>query len=308
MSRVDDQSKKITATDLAAATCPVPEETVVVDVNTVPDKPDPFWPDGAVPTHLSHNKIVDAAWKAVGVDGKWRCADCGSTTGKSIRNPQLCANCYRKSVEATKLMQKTNEGWMEQSEQLGLALYERQPEESDKEWTVWVKYRSYYPMPVPTWTALAKELGVGVAFVTKTAQRWAFKARMIAWAKRVDGEGQEKRIKAIREMNDKQLSMAQRLQAKVSEAIDQIDPALLRPTEITNLAKFATELERRVTEYTEEKVEAVAQEAKSQLKTKTKAEDLAEVMDILRQTGVVEGPQVVGIEQKTTILVKEDRS
>ena len=296
---VDKKKRGVAATNSSA---------YLEEAALVPDKPDPFWPQGAVPTHLTNKQVVDVAWEAVGVDGKWRCAECGSTTGKSIRNPQLCATCYRKSVEQTKLMQKTNEGWMEQSEQLGLALYERQPEETDNEWAVWVKYRSYYPMPVPTWTALAKELGVSVSMVTRTANRWAFKARMIAWAKRVDSEGQEKRIVAIREMNDKQLSMAQRLHDKVSQAIDQIDPALLRPNEITNLAKFATELERKVTEYHEETVDTVTQEAKTQVKQKTKAEDLAEVMQILQQTGVVDGPQVVGIEQKTTILMKEDRS
>lgn len=294
---VDKQKQSVAATNDSA-----------VEAMPVPDKPDPFWPEGAVPTHLTSKQIVDAAWEAVGVDGKWRCASCGSTTGKSIRNPQLCATCYKKAVEQTKLMQKTNEGWMEQSEQLGLALYERQPEETDTEWAIWIKYRSYYPMPTPTWTALARELGVSVSTVTRTANRWAFKARMIAWAKRVDSDGQEKRILAIREMNDKQLSMAQRLHDKVSEAIDQIDPALLRPNEITNLAKFATELERKVTEYHEETVETVTQEAKSQVKQKTKAEDLAEVMQILQQTGVVDSPQVVGIEQKTTILMKEDRT
>ena len=274
----------------------------------VPVVPDELWPPGAVPGHLTptdrkESKIVDAAWEAVGADGEWRCNECGATTNRSIRNPQLCATCYAKAEEQTKLARRTNDGWMEQAEQLGLALYERQPEETDNEWIVWEKYRSYYPLAMPRWTTLAKEVGLSVAFVTKTAQRWNFKARMIQWAKAVDAEGQEKRIRAVREMNEKQLTMAQRLHDKVAAAIDGIDPTLLRPNEIVSLAKFGTELERRITEHHEEKVESTAVDTKSQVKQRTKAEDLAEVMTILRQTGVIE-PSVVGVEQKTTILVK----
>lgn len=274
-----------------------------------PVVPDAMWPQGALPTHLTakdrqQNEVVDAAWKAVGVDGQWRCAECGATTQRSIRNPQLCATCYAKAEEQTKLMRRTNEGWMEQAQQLGLALYERQPEETDNEWIVWEKYRSYYPLAMPPWTKLAKEIGLSVAFVTKTAQRWNFKARMIQWAKTVDSEGQEKRIKAIREMNEKQLSMAQRLHDKVAAAIDEIDPSLLRPNEIVALAKFGTELERNITTYHEEKVESTAVAATEQVKQRTKAEDLQEVMSILQQTGVMSTGKVVGIEQKTTVLVK----
>lgn len=280
-------------------------------LEAAPVVPDPFWPEGAVPTHLPANArddaVVDAAWELVGADGKWRCAECGSPTNRSIKNPQLCGTCWQKSVERTELMKRTNEGWMEQAEQLGLALYERQPEETDNEWIVWEKYRSYYPLKMPTWAALARELGVSASFVIKTSQRWNFKSRMIQWAKAVDGDGQEKRIKEIRALNQKQMDMAKRLTEKVSQAIDMVDPALLRPGEIVNLAKFATELERRTTEYIEEKVESTAVETQSTNKIRTKAEDLSEVMSILQQTGVITpgGPKVVGVEHKTTVLVKE---
>lgn len=273
----------------------------------VPTMPDPFWPKGGVPTHTKptgNTEIVDAAWEAVGVDGQWRCSECGSTTQRSIRNPQLCATCYAKLEEQTALMRRTNEGWMEQAGQLGLALYERQPEETDNEWIVWEKYRSYYPLALPRWSQLAKEVNLSVGFVTRTAQRWNFKARMVQWAKAVDSEGQEKRIKAIREMNEKQLSMAQRLQEKVSMAIDEIDPSLLRPNEIVALAKFGSELERNITTYHEEKVESAQVAAQEQTRQRTKAEDLQEVMDILQQTGVVQPGAVIGVERKMTVVVK----
>lgn len=283
----------------AAATKQAKGKSSVQD--TVPDKPDPFWPTGAVPTHT---KVLDAVWEAVGVDGKWRCAECNSATQRSIRNPQLCATCYAKLQEQTSLMRRTNEGWMDQAQQLGLALYERQPEETDNEWIVWEKYRSYYPLAMPKWTALANELGLSVGFVIKTSQRWNFKARMVQWAKAVDGEDQEKRILAVREMHEKQLSIAQRMLAKVSEAVDSIDAALLRPNEIVAMAKLGTELERNIMQYHEEKVESTAVATQEQTKQRTKAEDLQEVMAILQQTGIINGGSVVGVERKTTVLVK----
>lgn len=282
------------------------EQHQKLPVDPIPDKPDPFWPNGAVPTHMpvAAAQVLDAAWEAVGVDGKWRCAECNGTTQRSIRNPQLCATCYAKLQEQTTLMRRTNEGWMDQAQQLGLALYERQPEETDNEWLVWEKYRSYYPLAMPKWTALANELGLSVGFVIKTSQRWNFKARMIQWAKAVDGEGQEKRILAVRAMHEKQLSVAQRMLEKVSEAVDSIDPALLRPNEIVAMAKLGTELERNITQYHEEKVESTAVATQEQAKQRTKAEDLQEVMSILQQTGIINGSSVVGVEQKTTVLVK----
>ena len=55
---VDKQKQSVAATNDS-----------VVEAMPVPDKPDPVWPDGAVPTHLTSKQIVDAAWEAVGVDG-----------------------------------------------------------------------------------------------------------------------------------------------------------------------------------------------------------------------------------------------
>lgn len=284
--------------------------------------PDPFWPEGAIPTHLTpaqrQDPVVQQAWEIVGgIDGHWRCIECGATTGRSIKNPQLCGTCWQKAQERTALMQKTNDGWIEQAQQLGLALYERQPEETDNEWMVWERYRSYYPLAMPRWSVLAKELGVSVGFVVKTSQRWSFKARMIQWAKAVDSEGQEKRIRAIREMNDRQLSMAQALQEKLCEAITYIEPALLKPGELVQMLKFSTALEQSIRAYREDKVDTTVVETQGQIKQRTKAEDLNEVLGILQSTGVMPGsvdaatammppPQAIGVEHKTTttILIK----
>ena len=50
-------------------------------------------------------------------------------------------------------------------------------------------------------------------------------------------------------------------------------------------------------------------QTQSKERPKTKAEDLGEVLSILSSTGLIPGQdkkKVVGVEQKTTILVKED--
>lgn len=278
--------------------------------------PDPFWPEGVMPTHLAPAErrvaAVQAAWKEqAGVDLSWRCEECGTMVDRSAKDPRLCNRCYIKAKEARALATRTNEGWQELAQSLGLAIYERQPEETDLEWRIWEKYRSYYPLALPTWSKLAEEVGCAVGTVTKAANRWNYRARMVAWAQFADSEGQEKRIAAIKEMNKKQLDMSQRLLEKVSEGIDQIDPALLRPNELVNLMKLSVELERKITSYVDEKVESTAVQTQTKERPKTKAEDLGEVLGILTQTGIIPGQdkkKVVGVEQKTTILVKEDEN
>ncbi len=277
-------------------------------------EPDPFWPEGMIPPHLSpaerRDDVLQQTWKEkAGVDLAWRCEECGTQVDRSAREPRLCNRCYIKAKEARALATRTNEGWQELAQSLGLAIYERQPEETDLEWRIWEKYRSYYPLALPTWGKLAEAVGCSVSAVTRAANRWNYRARMVAWAQFADGENQEKRIAAIKEMNAKQLDMSQRLLQKVSDGIDQIDPALLRPSELVNLMKLSVELERKITTYVEEKVESTAVQTQSKEKPKTKAEDLSEVLGILAQTGVLpaaDKKKVVGVEQKTTILVRED--
>ena len=181
--------------------------------------PDPLWPAEVIPAHLSpadrRDPEVKEAWGKIGIDLDWRCAECGSTVDRNAKEPTLCNKCYAKKVEARALATKTNEGWQELASSLGLAIYERQPEETDLEWRIWQAYRAHYPLQMPTWSKLAEEVGCSVGSITRAANRWNYRARMVQWAQFVDGETQEKRIAAVKEMNEKQLGMAQRLLAKV---------------------------------------------------------------------------------------------
>lgn len=272
-----------------------------------PDAPDPLWPPGVEPTHLSVEKrknpeFVEAFTHIAG--DLWKCEKCGTTTFQSISDSRYCTECYTQETKNTKLAQRTNANWMEQAAELGLAIFERQPEESHNEWRIWTKYREYYPRKMPTWSELAAACGVVTSTVVRAANKWSYRVRLAAWASYTDSEIQDKRIEAIKEMNQKQLSMAQTIQDKLATAIDRLDPNILRPGEIVNLFKVATELERRVTTYVDEKVESESAEARARQVSLTKPEDLNDVIGVLKSAGLLDGKNI-GIEQTTRLVAKE---
>ena len=267
-----------------------------------PVKPDPFWPTGAVPDHLSPAQMADVkVSEFVGVD-PWTCVKCGTHLNKSSEHPDYCVECWKKEANNTALARKVNSSWMEDSDALGLAYFERQPEETDTEWMIWERYRSHYPMKLPTWSELAKECGCSVGLVTRTAQKWSFKVRLQSWARYTDDSMMEERAAAIKEMNARQVGMAKTLQEKLKTAIDSIDPILLRPGEIVQLLKVSAELERRIVTATPEKVEGTAVDVKQRQNNLTKPEDMNEIVSILAKTGVLPG-QGIAVEQTTTTRI-----
>lgn len=286
-----------------------PDEKDIVD-SGMPVEPDPFWPSGVAPSHLPVPMQKDEAIVATftEVTGPiWHCEKCGRIDQKSLKDDRYCHECYDKEVQNTALAQRVNSNWMEQSKELGLAVFERQPEEGDLEWLIWTKYREYYPLKLPTWTELARVCNTTVATVVKASQRWSFKVRLIAWARFTDDTIQEERIAAIKDMNTKQLAMAKKINDKLAVAIDGLDPQLLKPGEIVNLFKVATELERKITTYVGDKVDSTAVDAKTKQVSTTKPEDLAEVVAILQKTGVLDG-KIIGVEQTTRLVAKEDNN
>ena len=273
-----------------------------VDKPVEPVKPDPFWPTGAMPDHLSPAQM--AATKVsefVGV-APWTCVKCGTHLNKSSEHPDYCVECWKKEANNTALARKVNSSWMEDSDALGLAYFERQPEETDTEWMIWECYRSHYPMKLPTWSELAKECGCSVGLVTRTAQKWSFKVRLQSWARYTDDSMMEERAAAIKEMNARQVGMAKTLQDKLKTAIDSLEPALLRPGEIVQLLKVSAELERRIVTATPEKVEGTSADVKQRQSTLTKPEDMNEIVSILAKTGVLPG-QGIAVEQTTTTRI-----
>ena len=108
--------------------------------------------------------------------------------------------------------------------------------------------------------------------------------------------------------------MAAKLRSKLDKAIDQIDPAALKPGEIASLAKLATEMERKA------RVDTIAQEElRSDMlvdtdnpdlkKSPTKQADLGEVVGILIKAGALGDVSQVGVRQtKTTEVALVDNA
>jgi hypothetical protein len=277
-------------------------------IEAMPTEKDPMWPEGAVPMHLSkeelENKDIIDAYVAIKGD-VWKCRKCGSDVHQSKRDTTLCESCEKSQAQNSTIAIKTNSNWIDQAGELGLALFERQPEETDLEWRIWCAYREYYPMKLPTQSELAAKVGCSVAPVTKAIQRWSFKVRLIAWARFTDADIQEARIAAIREMNKTQLTTAQTMQEKLRMAVDALDPLILRPNEIVSMMKLATELETRITSYKEEAVESTAADSQSHDSAVTKPEDMSEIIAILQKSGMLNNKQL-GIETTTRVIVKEE--
>lgn len=267
--------------------------------------PDPLWPVGVEPAHLPPAQRADALIHAAFVGDSlatFKCRRCGTHLNQSSVDKTLCGACYAKEAKNTVMAKTTNSSWMDVAEEAGLALYERQPEESDEEWRVWCAYRDHYPLKLPTWSQLAEETGVSVATVLKVSGRWSFKVRMQAWARAADDATSQQRIEAIKDMNKRQVDMAVKLQDKLAQAIDNLDPMLLRPGELVNLLKASTELERRIKLSTPEKVDGTVQAAGAKQKKLTKTEDLGEVIGILSASGLLPG-QKLAVEQTTTTRI-----
>lgn len=292
MSKKNDDNDIVTTVDnVAAKSKPVVEA-------------DPFWPAGIEPRHVKPGMVV-AGFDTTAIDA-WHCEKCGTTTNRSSIDARYCNDCYVTEVKNSAVAKATNSDWMEQSKASGLQLYERQPEESDKEWAVWMTYRNHYPMRLPTWSELAKECDLPVAQVTRAVQRWSFHVRIQAWARFADSTGQEQRLKEIKEMNDRQVVMSKKLQEKLMTAIETLDPNILRPNEIVNLLKASTDLERRITLAVPEHVSSEEIDTtKNAGKAVTKVEDLSDVMSFLQSTGALDN-KTFGVEQVTTRFITKD--
>lgn len=277
----------------------------IVASEAMPTEKDPFWPEGAEPLHLSkaelNNKQIVDEYKAIKGD-VWRCRVCGTETHMDKKDKTKCSKCAAAVVQNSSVAITMNSNWMEQSEALGLEIFERQPEENDLEWRIWTTYRNYYPLKLPTHGELAAQVGCAVGTVTKAMHKWSYKVRLIAWARYTDADAQEERILAVREMNKKQLTMAQTMQEKLKTAIDTIDPMLLKPNEIVNMMKLANELEDRILRQTEEKVESTLVESSQKEAVVTKPEDMGEIIKILNDSGLLDKKKL-GIETTTTTRV-----
>lgn len=274
---------------------------------------DPFWPENAKPLHITPKQEVLSVDNFATLKHAFICEKCGKeqVAGEYCSEPaypgaKICRSCHEKNAQNTALAQRINANWMDTSKEMGREVFERQSDETDTEWHIWEVYRGYYPMRLPTWNELADKSGSSVATVIKAAQKWSFKVRILEWARYTDADIQETRIQHIKEMNQKQLSLAEKIMTKVTAAVEEMRPETMKPSEITAMVKMVTDLQRTVNTFVEPTIKQNTVDTASKQQQLTKVEDISEIAEILHKAGLMGQNKTVAVEQTTRVLVTDN--
>lgn len=216
----------------------------------------------------------------------------------------MCVDCAKADQNRYSYL-RNNMNWIEIAEQAQIDLWERQPQETDHEYHVWMRYRDNYPGKRPTYKSVAEEVGITPEAVKKIGLRWDFTVRMQAWVKHIDEVTLEQREAEIKAMNEQHISMAATLNAKIAKAIDLISVDTLTPREINSLMKTATELEKKARIDIMAPSRSIISDENPALKQdQIKTEEINEILAILGKAGKLGN---VGVRQTTTteVVVKE---
>lgn len=241
-----------------------------------------------------------------------KCPRCGQHGVADHRNRHICVDCVKVENNRYHHMRRHNDDWVANAKESGLDLWVQQPGETQWEYTIWSAYRDSYPGMKPTYQSVAQQLNTTYEAVRKAAQRWSYPVRMQAWMVECDRVTLAQRRQEVLDMNKDHVDMAARLRAKLSTAIDQIEPALLKPGEIASLARLAAEMERkaRLDTISQEELrrDLVKDTENPELKkAPTKQSDLSEVVGILLKAGALGDITTIGVrETKTTQVVVGD--
>lgn len=233
------------------------------------------------------------------------CRRCGQVALPHYSDKHLCAECVRVENQRYNYFHSANPNWLAVAEMAGVELWERQPEENDREWAVWCAYRDMYPSRKPSYRGAAETLGTTYEVVRKIAKRWHFETRMQAWVKYTDQLTIRQRQQEIVDMNKTHVSMALKLNAKLNTAIDELDPNTLKPNELVNLLKLSTELERKAKlDPTIVNAPVMDDDNPMLKKSTTPMNDLAEVVAILQHTGALQSAMGVGVKKTETTVTE----
>lgn len=234
-----------------------------------------------------------------------KCMRCGQERPADGKNRHLCVDCAKAENNRYTHLRMHQDDWMAAAADAGIDPWLQQPGETQWEYTVWTAYRDSYPGRKPSYTDVAKQLGTTVNVVKKIAMRWTFAVRMQAWITECDRFTLQQRHEEILNMNKEHIDMAKRLRDVTSRAINSLDPASLKPSDIASLAKLSTELERKA------RVDAQAQdemlremshnvENPELKKSPTKQGDLSDVLNILLKAGALGSITQIGVRETTT--------
>lgn len=242
------------------------------------------------------------------------CRQCGQQKPASARTPGWCVDCEKAYNNRYSYMRQHNSNWMEVAKENDIALWERQPGETQLEWTIWQHYRDSYPGARPSYKKIAEAAGTTYDYVAKVATRWSFNARMQAWITECDRITLAQRRQEVLDMNKDHIAMAVKLREKMNAAIDFIDPATLKPRELNSLLKTMTDLEKKarmdVMDVESQLSDGFVDHENPNLKkSPTKQGDLSEVVSILLKAGALGDITQIGVRQtetKTTEVVMRD--
>lgn len=218
---------------------------------------------------------------------------------------QICQDC--ETLPSTPV---TNEDWITMAETNDLALYSRQPLEADSEWLLWNAFSGMYPETKPSIRAAANMINMSYSNAKLIASKWDYNVRIQEYKMFVDEQTKKERALAVKEMNAKHISMAQKLQGKLEKAIENIDPFELKPGDLNALLKTMNELERKahldkeareLVEYTPN----VSNTKTGQKEVAIKKDDMAEILSILSATGQLNN-KTIGVETTTTRVIARE--
>lgn len=241
------------------------------------------------------------------------CPRCGLEKEPDTRNPHICVDCAKVENSRYSLQRRGNEGWMDLAAQEGIDVWLRQPNETQWEYTVWQAYRDAYPGKKPTYMGVAEQLNTTYGAVKAIAMRWDFTARLQAWITECDRITMAQRRQEILDMNKEHVDMAARLRAKLSKAIDLLDPTTLEPKDINSLFKTAAELERKArTDSVDQdallRELQVDQENPALKKSPTKTDDLGEVVKILMSAGALGDITHIGVRETREVVLSDGKT
>lgn len=248
-----------------------------------------------------------------------QCRQCGQTKPASRSTPGWCEDCEKAYNSRNSYIRSVNAGWQDVAKDSGLELWDRQPNETQLEWSIWQAYRDSYPGAKPSYKQVADIVDTTYDFVKKTARRWDFQVRMQAWIAECDRITLAQRRQEILDLNKSHIDMAKRLRGKLSEAIDLVDPATLKPSELNSLLKTVTELEKKAAldnvgqdaSLREDAAVALGNGNPDLKVSQTKQDDLGAVLNILVNAGALGDITHIGVrttETKTTEIVARDNS
>lgn len=236
-----------------------------------------------------------------------QCPRCGQEKPADTRNPHICVDCAKAENNRYMHIRQHQGDWIEEAKNAGVDVWLQQPGETQWEYAIWCSYRDSYPSKKPSYSDVARQLNTTVNVVQKAAQRWSFQTRMQMWMAECDRITMQQRRQEILDMNKDHISMAEKLRSKLSAAIDLVDPAALKPSELVTLLRLAAELEKKA------RVDDIAQdemlrelsrdtENPNLKKSPTKQDDLGEVVKILMEAGALGNITQIGVRETTTTV------